>query len=78
MKNWYQSKTVWLGLLTLTISILTYLQSDELISRYPDIVAALGTSIGIMTILLRYVSEKPMALTRKVQWQKRKSGLRKQ
>jgi hypothetical protein len=65
VKTWYQSKTVWLGLLTLTISILSFLQGEEWIQRYPDFVAALGTSVGIATIMLRYVSEKPMALTEK-------------
>jgi hypothetical protein len=63
MKKFYESKTVWLGILMLTASILSFLQGEELIKEYPILVSVLGTVAGILTIVIRYFTEAPMRLT---------------
>lgn len=63
MKRWFQSKTVWLGILTLILSILTFIQGEEWISQYPQVVAIIGTVIGVLTIILRFFTHKSMELT---------------
>lgn len=62
MKRWFESKAVWLGILTTTISILTFLQGEEWIQTYPMIIAGAGTAIGILQIFIRYITNTPMML----------------
>jgi len=62
MKRFFESKTVWLGILMLVASILGFLQGEEWIKEYPNVVALLGTAAGILTIVIRYFTEKPLAL----------------
>lgn len=64
-KKFYESKTVWLGILTLIVSVLTFMQGEEWVTQYPKIVSAVGTAIGVLTIVLRYLTENAMALTAK-------------
>ena len=62
-KKWFESKSIWLGLLTLTVSLLSLILDTDWIRDYPNFVATLGTVVGILTIILRYVTGKPMKLT---------------
>lgn len=60
VKKWFQSKTVWLGLLTMILSLLTFLQGESWIQQYPNIVSGIGTAIGALTVILRFVTTKPI------------------
>lgn len=71
-KRWFQSKVVWLGILTFIISLLSFLQGEELIKQYPEVISILGIIIGVLTIIVRYMTDQPMELTRKWQNEKRK------
>jgi hypothetical protein len=64
MKEFYESKTVWLGLMTSALSILTFLQGEAWIVEYPVAVSTIGTVVGLLTIALRYVTKVPMRLTK--------------
>jgi len=59
-KEWYRSKAVWLGILTLVVSILSFLEGEEWIAAYPGLVAALGTVVGIATVVIRFLTKTPL------------------
>ena len=59
-KKWYESKAVWLGLATIALSIVTFLSGEEWVQKYPNAVAILGTAIGVLTIIVRYLTDRPM------------------
>ena len=65
-KKWFESKSIWLGLLTLMISIFSFLTNEEWIREYPKAVAIIGTIIGILTIILRYLAQNPMKATMEI------------
>jgi len=65
MKKTFGSKTVWLGLITATMSALSFFQGEEWIKEYPQVVAGIGTAIGILTIAARFFTTEAMALMSK-------------
>ena len=69
MKDWWQSKTVWVNLLTLVLSILLFLQGEQWIINNPETVALIGTAIGILNIFLRFLTSTEMVGS---QWLKTK------
>ena len=60
MKSPLKSKTVWIGILTLVASTLGFLQGQELIATYPQVVAVMGAVIGGIGIVLRFVTTEPI------------------
>lgn len=58
MKKWHQSKTIWFGVLTLVLSLLTATQGQEIIQNNPTVISLIGMSIGVITIILRAISNK--------------------
>ncbi len=65
MKKTFESKTVLFGIATAILSALTFFQGEEWIKEYPQVVAGIGTAIGLITIALRFVTKLPMALMEK-------------
>jgi len=65
-KKWFESKSIWLGILTVALSLATFLTNEEWVKEYPQLVAILGSAVGILTIILRYFTEKPLYLNKKV------------
>ena len=59
-KDWWQSKTFWVGTMEVVISILALLAGDQLISQNPRTVAVLGIVVGILTIVLRKITAEPI------------------
>ena len=55
MKSIFESKIIWLGLATLLLSILTFFQGEQWIQEYPKVVAGIGSAIGVLTIVLRFL-----------------------
>jgi hypothetical protein len=49
MKNWYQSKTVWIAILTIAVGILSFIQANPQIG-------VLATVIGSLNIILRFAT----------------------
>ncbi len=62
MKTWYQSKTIIVGIVTSVVSILALLQGQDVIKENPELVAALGTVLGVLNIILRFLTDKPVQL----------------
>lgn len=58
-KNWWASKTVWLGILELAIGGLSLL-ADSQFTR-GDAKAVLLATAGILTVILRFLTYRPMA-----------------
>jgi hypothetical protein len=58
-KNWWKSKTVWLGILTVSIGILTAVA--EFLARGDFSPSALVLMIsGAMGVILRFITDKPL------------------
>ena len=60
-KKWYESKTIWIGLITLIYGILKYVGVD-IGELTPE---AMSTILGIVMIILRIVTNKPVELKSK-------------
>jgi hypothetical protein len=59
-KKWYLSKTVWVGTVEIVIAVLLLLAGDQLIAENPKVVAVIGTIVGILTIVLRKLTNQPL------------------
>ncbi len=55
-KQFWQSKTFWVGALTLAISIAAFLAGEDIIKKYPAVVSGLGVFLGIAQIVLRFLT----------------------
>jgi len=53
-----ESRTFWLNLATIVVSVGTYLVDSELLSQHPEVVAILGTVVGVANIIVRLVTDK--------------------
>lgn len=62
MKKIYESKTVWFGTITSILSALTFFQGEAWVQEYPQLVAGIGVGVGLLTVVLRLVTNKPMEL----------------
>ena len=56
MKRWYQSKTVWVNLLTLLAGTVAYVAGNELVADNASFVAALVALQGGVNVVLRLVT----------------------
>lgn len=59
-KGLFRSKTFWFNALTATVSVLTYLQNSEFLASNPEVVAILGTIVGVGNVILRLVTKEPI------------------
>jgi hypothetical protein len=55
MKEWYQSKTVWVGLLAALLGFL------EQVQRIPELPPAFVSVLGVLIVLLRFLTRSPVA-----------------
>ena len=53
MKKWYQSKTIWINVLTLGVGVLAVFTGSEWIMQHPQAAAILVAVSGTMNMLLR-------------------------
>lgn len=58
-KKWWKSKTVWANTLTGIVGIITAVTTDGNLD--PKTVGILATAVGFINIILRFVTEKPLA-----------------
>ena len=61
MKKWYESKTIWVGLVTLGYGALKFLGVD-VGDPSPESIA---TALGIITVILRLITKKPVTIKMK-------------
>lgn len=59
MKKWYQSKTVWINVLSLIAAITAALMSDSAMSDYIPIIIIINTTTNI---LLRFMSSDKLEM----------------
>lgn len=59
-KSRVESKAIWLGVLTALISLLGLIAGQEWIQQYPDIVSYIGLAIGILTVIVRHYTTRPL------------------
>ena len=84
-KKWFESRSVWFGLLILILSIMSFIADEEWIKDYPRVVAVLSTATGVLVIVLRFLTTYPMQATEEIreigakEWLKRKrNGFKRQ
>ena len=56
-----QSKTIWAGIVTALASVFSYFQGADIIQSNPQATSAFGIGIGVLMVLLRLLSDKPVA-----------------
>ena len=61
MKSAAASKTIWANAAVIVVSVLAFLQGHELIAENPVAVSVLGVAVGIGNVILRFVTDKPIA-----------------
>jgi len=59
-KGLFQSKTVWVNLLTAVIGIGTYMAGSEVIADNASLVALIVTGVGVANVILRIITGKPI------------------
>jgi len=61
-KPWYQSRTLWLAVLTFVAGLVGFLQADEFVAEYPQVVAGLGIALAVVQVALRFLTSRPIKL----------------
>ena len=59
-KKWYQSKTLWVNILTLSAGMLGYFAGHNLIQDHASVMALLVAIQGGVNVALRFVTVKPI------------------
>ena len=57
-KKWFQSKTIWLNVVTFTASGLGALAGSEWITSNPEAAAVVGGLVALCNIVLRFVTKQ--------------------
>lgn len=65
MKKWFQSKTIWLNVVTFVTSGLAAISGSEWIQNNPEAAAIVGGLIATCNIVLRFVTDKGLKVTTK-------------
>lgn len=59
-KGLLRSKTFWTNALAAVVSIAVYFQDSELLVDKPEVVAGIGAGLGVLNIILRLLTKKPI------------------
>ena len=59
-KAWYQSKTVWVQILTLAVAVITDVSGTELIQAYPQLASAFVGLLAVLNAVLRWLTDEPI------------------
>jgi len=59
-KSWYLSKTVWVNVLTLAVSVLGVFEASELLTERQLVLLA-GLVIPIVNVILRWLTDRPIS-----------------
>ncbi len=60
-KPWYASKTVWINIVSTVVGVLGYVAGADWIAQNPALVAALTSAVGVLNVILRLVTGKPIS-----------------
>lgn len=58
MKKWYQSRTLWMNVVSIVVVLTTALADPSLIS--PQVAAGAGVALSVANIVLRLITELPI------------------
>jgi hypothetical protein len=56
----WQSKTFWVQLLTILVSIAAFVEGQEWIQDNPTMVAIIGVVVGVLNIVIRSITRVPV------------------
>ena len=59
------SKTVWVNVLTFLVAVFGLLQGQDWIASNPQWVAIIGAVVGVLNVLIRFVTHQPLTLTKR-------------
>jgi len=59
-KSPLQSKTIWVNVLTIIVGTVAYIAGNDVMAQYPQVVAALVAAQGLLNVVLRFVTYKPL------------------
>jgi len=62
MKPAWQSKTLWLNVITSLLAVATVLAGSEWVAANPKLVAGFGVAISVLNIALRFVTTEGISL----------------
>lgn len=60
-KRIWKSKTFWVNALTAIAGIAAYFQTD-VVHDNPEVVAGIGAAIGIINVILRFMTKEPVSV----------------
>ncbi len=60
MKSIFASKTFWTNAIIAVVSIVGYFQGADWVAVHPEAVAALGTVVGVLNVILRLITKEPV------------------
>ncbi len=59
------SKTVWFGFITCMVAVGSFIQDHEFVKEYPAVVSSIGVIVGILIIVLRFLSTEAVTVFKK-------------
>lgn len=59
-KPWWQSRTHWLNLVTLMVTLFTAVLNPDFVKQNPQLAAAIGSAIAFANIVLRNLTSAPI------------------
>lgn len=59
-KIWWESKSFWAGIITIFLGIIGVFMGSDLIQEHPQVTAWLAVVSGIVTMILRAITEKAL------------------
>jgi hypothetical protein len=59
-KSPLQSKTIWVNILTIIAATTAFVAGNDVMAQYPQVVAALVAAQGLLNVVLRFVTYKPL------------------
>ena len=62
MKSALSSKMIWVNILTLIVGTVGYVAGHDVMSQYPQVVAALVAAQGAINVALRFFTWEPISL----------------
>lgn len=61
MKKFWRSKTFWVNALTAAAGVAAYFQT-EVVKDNPEVVAGIGAAIGLINVVLRFMTKEPVSV----------------
>lgn len=59
-----KSRTIIVNTLVVLVGVAGYLQGNDIIAKYPEVVAALASAVAAVNVVLRFMSVKPVGAKR--------------